>query len=236
MTERSARWSVVVLVLVMVGLAGWLVANSPIFAIGEVRVLGNVHLTAERVRALAEVNLGDNILRLETDRAESGLEEHARVAGASVTRDLPSTVVIRIDERRPAAWVRDPRGPVVVATDGVVLDRIRRPDRSVPYAGRWPKVLGPGGRIGSTASLQVATAFPPELRPRVREIRLDQGRVEVSLRGGLEVRYGPPVDLAAKHRALVTLLGWASDRGVEPAVIDLRFPTSPTVLPSRAGS
>jgi cell division protein FtsQ len=235
-TERSARWSVIVLVLVMVGLAGWFVANSPMFAIREVRVLGNVHLTAERVRMLAGVELGANVLRLQADRAEAGLEEHARIARASVSRDLPSTVVIRIDERRPAAWVRDPRGPVLVAADGTVLERIRRPDRSVPYAGRWPEVLGPGGRVGSTASLQVATAFPPELRSRIRQIRLDRGRVEVSLRGGVEVRYGPPVDLVAKHRALVSVLGWAGDRGVDPAVIDLRFPTSPTVLPSRSGS
>jgi cell division protein FtsQ len=236
MTERSARWSVVVLVLVMIGLAGWLVANSPIFAIREVQVLGNVHLTAERVRLLAGVELGDNVLRVKADRAEAELEEHARIARASVSRDLPSTVVIRIDERRPAAWVRDPRGPVLVASDGTVLERIRRPDRSVPYAGRWGEVLGPGARIGSTASLQVATAFPVELRSRVREIRLDQGRVEVSLRGGVEVRYGRPVDLAAKHRALVSLLGWAGERGVDPAVIDLRFPTSPTVLPLDTGS
>jgi cell division protein FtsQ len=234
MTERSSRWSVAALVTVMVGLAGWLVANSPVFATREVRVLGNVRLTAERVRAVAGVAEGDNLLRLGADRAADALERHPWVAGASVSRDLPSTVVIRIEERRPAAWVRDPAGRVLLAADGTVLERIRRPDPTVPYAGRWPRILEPGGRVASTAAVQVAAGFPAELRPRVREIREDADLVAVHLRGGVEVRYGPPVRLAAKHRALVSVLGWAGERRVEAQVIDVRFPGSPTLQPLAA--
>ncbi len=57
------------LLLVMVGLAGWLVANSALFAARDIRVLGNVNLTADRVQELARLGVGDNLLRIRTDEA-----------------------------------------------------------------------------------------------------------------------------------------------------------------------
>jgi cell division protein FtsQ len=233
-TERSSRWGVVVLIVVMTGLAGWLVASSPVFATREVRVIGNLRLTAEQVRALAGVELGDNTLRLGADRAADALERHPWIARASVSPDLPSTVLIRVEERRPAAWLRDPGGIILVAPDGTVLDRVQSPDPSVPFAGRWPEILAPGRRVQATGGLRVAAGFPLELRPRVRRIGLRDGVVEVELRGGVEVRYGRPSGLEAKHRALVSLLGWARDRNVRPTVIDLRYPETPTIVPARS--
>jgi cell division protein FtsQ len=194
------------LVLVMVGLAAWLVANSALFAAREIRVLGNVSLTADQVQDMARLGIGDNLLRLRTDDAARSLERSPWVARASVERSLPSTVVVRIVERRPVAWMRDRGGAVLLAADGVVLGRPSRPPGGLPYAGRWEEARRPGGRAHITPALRVAASLPPELNERVVRVRLEGGQVSLAMRGGSEARYGEPTGLRAKHRALISVL------------------------------
>lgn len=217
------------LLLVMVGLAGWLVANSALFAARDIRVLGNVNLTAYRVQELARLGVGDNLLRIRTDEAVRSLERNPWVARASVDRSLPSTVVVRIVERRPAAWMRDRGGHVVVAADGVVLGRSSERPRGLPFAGRSEEVLKPGARAGNAKVLRVAASLPPDLGQRVKSIRLEEGQVVLAIRAGGEARYGPPTSLPAKHRALISVLGWARKQGVDTGVVDVRFPRTPSL-------
>jgi cell division protein FtsQ len=218
-----------VLILVMVGLAGWLVANSALFAARDIRVLGNVNLTADRVQELARLGVGDNLLRIRTDEAVRSLERNPWVAGASVDRSLPSTVVVRIVERRPAAWMRDRGGHVVLAGDGMVLGRSSERPRGLPFAGRTEEVLKPGARAGNTPALRVAATLPAELGRRVMSIRLEEGRVVLGLRGGGEAHYGKPTSLPAKHRTLISVLGWAREQGLETGIVDVRFPRTPSL-------
>ena len=230
-----SRWGAAVLVLVMVGLAGWLVANSPLFAAREIRVLGNVNLTADRVQELARLGVGDNLLSIPMDEAARSLELNPWVARASVERSLPSTVVVRIVERRPAAWMRDRNGHVLLAGDGIVLGRLSERPRGLPFAGRTETVLKPGARAPNRTALRVAASLPPDLGGRVKTVRLDDGQVVLDIRGGGEAYYGPPSSLPAKHRALMSVLAWARKHGVETATVDVRFPRAPSLRerPSR---
>jgi cell division protein FtsQ len=152
-----------------------------------------------------------------------------------VDRSLPSTVVVRIVERRPAAWMRDRGGYVLVAGDGIVLGRSSERPRGLPFAGREEATLKAGARAPNTPALRVAGSFPTELAERVRTIRLEEGQVVMGIRGGGEARYGTPTALPAKHRALMSVLGWTRDHAVEAGTIDVRFPRTPSLQarPSR---
>jgi cell division protein FtsQ len=232
---RRSPWGSAVLVLVMVGLAGWLVANSAVFAARDIRVLGNVNLTADRVQQLARLRVGDNLLRIRTAEAVRYLERNPWVARASVDRSLPSTVVVRIVERKPVAWMRDRRGYLLVAGDGIVLGRSSERPRGLPFAGRTEATLKAGARAPHTPVLRVAGSLPAELGESVRTIRLEEGQVVLGIRGGEEAHYGSPTGLPAKHQALMSVLGWAREHAVGAGTIDVRFPRTPSLQaqPSR---
>ena len=84
---------------VLVG--GWRVTNSRIFALRNLRVVGNVRLTPSQVERLAGLTRTTNVFWFSSGRAEGKLMESPWVAGATVSRTLPGDVVIRVIERSP---------------------------------------------------------------------------------------------------------------------------------------
>lgn len=84
-------------------LAAGRVVASPRFALRELRVTPSVHLDREQLVALAGVNDGDPLLALDTDAVAARLAKHPWIASARVRRELPSTLVIEVTERRAAA-------------------------------------------------------------------------------------------------------------------------------------
>jgi cell division protein FtsQ len=233
---RRSPWGAVALVMVMVGVAAWLVANSAFFAAGEIRVLGNVRLTAVEVQRLAGISAGENVLRLGIEGAVRALERNPWVARASVDRLLPSTVVIRVEERRPVGWLRDGEGSVLVALDGTVLERSGARPREVPFVGRWETVLEPGRRVNAQAVLRTAGTLPPDLARRIQAVWVDRDELVLEVRGGGEARYGTATALGEKHAVLASVLRWASDRHLKVGTVDLRIPGAPSVRlsPSRS--
>jgi cell division protein FtsQ len=156
------------------------------------------------------------------------------VAGVSVERSLPSTLVLRVTERRPAGWLAGPRGGYLVAEDGMVLARSPDPEPGLPSVGEWPRPLAPGERAqGLGPALRVAASLPPEVLFAVSAVRLEDGRrVEVDLVDGGEARYGPARDLADKNAAVVSMLRWADRHRVPIAYLDVSAPASPVLRPA----
>jgi cell division septal protein FtsQ len=114
--RRAAPALVLLLVaggLVAGSLAGWrFLTTSPRFAVTAIEIHGTRTLTADEIRALAPVAIGDNIFRVDLDRIEHALETQPWIADASVHRTLPHTIQIDLHEREAAA---------LVALDGLYL-------------------------------------------------------------------------------------------------------------------
>jgi len=79
------------------------VVASPRFALRELRVTPSAHLDRDQLVTLAGVNDGDPLLALDTDVVAARLAKHPWIASARVRRELPSTLVIEVTERRAAA-------------------------------------------------------------------------------------------------------------------------------------
>jgi cell division septal protein FtsQ len=92
-----------------VGTGAWLgyrfVTTSDRFAIVEIRIEGEHHLTEDRVRAALPVKVGDNVFATNLDRITNALRATPWIASASAHRVLPDTLVIEIAEHAPAAIV-----------------------------------------------------------------------------------------------------------------------------------
>ncbi len=90
---------------------GWQVerylTTAPRFAIDELSVapVSGGHLDATQLRAVAGINLGENIFRVRLDLARARLEQNPWVRTATVTRELPRTVHLVVEQRQAVAYV-----------------------------------------------------------------------------------------------------------------------------------
>ena len=93
----------------------------------EVTVAGNRWLTTEAVRQQAGVAKGLNILAVNLSLARKRLVAHPRIAEASVARELPGKIVIRIEEHVPLA-ILDLGRRFLVNTEGEIFKEMNPGD------------------------------------------------------------------------------------------------------------
>jgi cell division protein FtsQ len=218
-------------VLAALGAGGWWTSTTSVFSAHRIQVTGASHLSRAEVLRAAGVNGATNVMWTPTSTIASSLEASPWVASATVTRDLPSTLRIRITERTPASAVLVGSTWFLVAGDGTVLGPARGRSHlpALPNADR----LTVGERAGALAvPAAVAGSMEPWLRKRVTAvIPADDGTVQLALADGARVLFGPASDLQAKDQALVGILRWAAQRGTHLGTIDVRSPVAPAAVP-----
>jgi cell division protein FtsQ len=233
---RRSPAAAVVLTVMVLGLGGWTVTNSPMFRIGHIEVRGAVRVPAADVIGAAAVGEGHNLIRLSMDDVAARIERLSWVIDAVAARDLPSTLVIEVVERTPAAWLPEEQGGAIVARDGTVVERTAATPRRI-----LPMVDGvPVGAVGEALrplppQVSVVASMGRELRARIGSAAWADDEVVLELRGGGTVRYGPATRSRAKNHALTGLLRWAHREGVAVGTIDLRVPDAPTLEPAGRG-
>jgi cell division protein FtsQ len=233
---RRSPAGAVALSVLAVGLGGWGIVNSPVFATRRIEVEGNRHLSTAEVVEAAGVRHEQNLIRLSTENVAERVRSLPWVREAVVSRNLPSTLVLGVVERTATAWFQDPAGVAVVARDGTVLDRPVQPPRAFPRVDDLASAQPVGESVGSPPpALRVVASMGPELLGRISAAASQGGQVVLELRGGGTIRYGPTTQLALKNRALSRMLGWARREGLPVASIDLRVPDAPTLEPRSPG-
>lgn len=233
-----ARLAVGALVLFSLGGLAWVLAQSSLLDLEEVEVRGLRHTSAADVRRAAQVVEGEPLLLVNRGGVARRVEELPWVEDARVSFSLPGTLVVKVAERVPVAWVRAGEEVALVDRHGRVLDRRgTAPDR-LPALEVELEVPSVGRRVeGATDALRVASSVPTALRPRVKALRLagegpsgergGEREWQLSVEGAEVVRLGPPTDLTRKWAALQAVLERLGDRTVHS--IDVRAPSVPAV-------
>ena len=230
--RRGTPAAMAVIGLVALGLSGWVVLNSAFFEIRDVRVEGRRNVPVEEIRELAEIGTGDNLVMLPVEAVARRVETHPWILDARVERDLPTTAVITIIERRPGGWLQDPGGIAVVAGDGTVLERLQARPADLPEIGELTTSPSVGERPEvDPETLRVAASMGEPLRRQLESLRLEGEDVIAALRDGGEVLYGPAVELGAKNHALAEMLRWTRAEGIDVRTIDVRVPSAPSLEP-----
>ena len=229
--RRRRRWSgVVVLVLTAAILGAWAVAASPLFHVRDILVRGNRHLSTSEVVRLAGVGRDDSLLTVQSGRVRKGLARSPWIRTVEVRRELPWTLVVTVEERRPVAWVRHPGGIAVVAGDGTVLARRQNPPQGIAEMAAWDRKLRPGERLeGREEPLAVLASLPSRLLRRVERASMRRGEVVLHLADGARILYGEARSLEAKNAALARVLRWAGAQGSRIEYVDLRVARNPAV-------
>ncbi len=79
------------------------VIASPRFAVRDVEVGPSTRVTADEIRDLSGVRIGDRLLAVDPDAVAARLATHPWILSARVRRELPSTLAIEVTERKAVA-------------------------------------------------------------------------------------------------------------------------------------
>jgi cell division protein FtsQ len=216
-------------ILAAYGLACALAA-SPLFVLQEVTVEVSGRPSPEEIRSMSGIRLGMNLLSLDTEAVSRRLETHRWIQHATVVKQLPDRVLIKVREREPVAVVEIQGDLYYLDREGTVLDRVRPGEpldfpmmtglgKDVRDAHRWK-----GGRdVQQALSLLGALEGFPALGS-VSEIHLDRSE---GLSFVLEGFPSPVVvgwsDFSAKMRRFGGVFPSLASHSRSIERVDLRF-------------
>lgn len=217
----------------------WL-THTPRLGARTLEVSGNAHATRDEVLAAAHLAPGTNVLAVDLERAARQIERLPWVARATVTRQLPDTVRVAVEERSPAALVAA-GGLYLASADGTLFKRAEPGDpvdlpvvtglsrelfRERPDGARQ-EVRDALALIGDLESAQLGSAS------RLQEVHHDDtGDLSVML-GGTYVWLGRG-PYRSKLSRLRVVLGELRRRGLEPSEVHLESDRHPERVTVRA--
>lgn len=186
--------------------------------IEEVLVEGRARTDGEEILARLGLALERPILAVDPAAARAELEALPWVKSASVERQLPGTVYIRIIEREPLALWQEQGVIRVIDREGGVIPSIE-PRRFA----HLPLVVGPDAPAHAARLIAVMNS-EPELRDRVTAaVRVGGRRWNVQIEGRIDVRL-PEADAAAAWSQLARIERQQGLLSRDVIVIDLRLP------------
>lgn len=190
--------------LVLVGAALWVVYATSVLGVRAVEVTGVQVTSSEEVLAAAAVLDGTPLARVDTDGVSERVRALPAVASVDVRRSWPTTLIIEVTERSPAATVAVDGGFAIVDADGVVFHQVASPPAGVPIL----RVSAPGPEDAATlAALRVLAALTPELRAELAAISADSpNRIRLELVNDREVIWGDAEQSDRKAQVATALL------------------------------
>ncbi|MDB4946815.1 MAG: Cell division protein FtsQ [Labilithrix sp.] len=128
-----------VMVVAIGGTVAWgarrYVKTSPRFAVAEIVTTGAKHRSAEELAATAGIAKGQNVFTTDLDKARARLLADPWVSDASLARQLPGTVFLRVVEREAGGIVATSDGTAkgggetyLVTREGALIKRVETGD------------------------------------------------------------------------------------------------------------
>lgn len=231
--RRRFRVLVGITAVVALGCGGWAATDSVLLDVDRVVVDGAVHTAPAEARFASGLRTGEPMLDVDEKAADRAVEALPWVREATVRREWPGRVRIRLIEREPVAVAEaEPGALALIDATGRVLEWASAPPPGLPVLTGLPPAGPPGTTLGvdGVATLQVAVALPAELRTRTAGLAPapgSGGEVELRLNPEGTVRLGPPDDLDAKFTAVRAVLAQVDLANL--AVLDVRRPENPVL-------
>ncbi len=203
------------------------IGDSLGFTVQRVILEGRHNTPTDMIRAALGVSRGDPILDFSPEAARTRLETIAWVQRAHVERRLPTTIVVRIEERRPFAIWQNNGEFVIIDREGRVVA-----GDGLDQFGPLPLLVGAGADT-TGAALHDMLKREPEIVQRVQAmVRIHERRWNLRLHNGTDVLLPEGAEAAAVQR-LAELHREARLLDRPLAAIDMRLPDRLVLRPTR---
>jgi len=190
-------------VLATVGAAYLVATATPVFDVEQVDVRGASPALAREVTSATHELVGRSLVTIDADDVEGTLRALPAVAGVSVDRAFPHTLVVKVAPERPVAVVRRGDSSWLVTGAGKVIRRIETgTDRRLPRLwlakGTTIRLGGnvPPGWLPATRALAEASSVG--LGARIKGVRPVGDELTLVLRRGTELRLGRTTEIGLK--------------------------------------
>jgi len=227
--RRRRRVTVMVVALTMLGLGGFILARSSLFALDGIDVAGTRLLTKAEILRVSQLHVGENMLTLDTRAVQARVARLPLVGSVKVTKPGPSRILITGIERTPAFVLQTPEDRWFLDAHAVLLDR-------VPGAVALPTIMldeevpeDTGDRIRSGLihdAMTLWAALPTSLRkgaPVLEALPSDMTLDGASIR----IRFGTLDRLSEKLEALRLVVDRARKAHDRLISVDVRAPGRP---------
>ena len=178
--------------------------TTSVFAIRRVEVRGAGPADAARVRHALSPLLGTSLLGIGGDDVEPRVLRLPEVARVSFDRAYPHTLRVTVVPELPVVVVRRGADAWLVSGRGRVLRRTPRgssarlPRVWVPRDAELARGATVDAAAGGAAARAIAVLRSAAFRIPMRTVRTDASGLTLTLRDGVELRFGEPTDLRLK--------------------------------------
>jgi len=181
----------------------WGAYASSVFVVERVEVLGAPPEVVREIEAATKNVVGASLVAVDAESIEGTLRALPSVAGVSVDRAFPHTLVVRIAPERPVAVARRGHSSWLVTGAGKVVRAVETgSERTYPRIWLTKGVaVSVGGTLPASytpATKALAAATEERLPRRVKAVRAVGNELTLVLRRGPEIRLGEATDLGLK--------------------------------------
>lgn len=219
--RRRRNWiiaAVVAGVLVLAGVAVWVVRSSSLLCVEQIDVEGTHTLTPSQVVTAAGVTTGVPLARVDTGQVVQQVSTLPPVSAVEVHRSWPHTLTISVTERTLVYQVEVSGSYLSVDPDGVVFNRSTTRARGAVRA-----TTASGDRTLLRDVATVVGSFPTKLRSQVDHVDAkSRDSIVVVLTGGRSVVWGSADRSELKGQVAAAMLG------VRATHYDVSSPEHPT--------
>jgi len=193
------------------------------FAVTEIKISGRDNVDRLAILQALDLKKDRSIFRFDVSEAKRRIERFGWVNSASVSRLLPGTISVKIDERRPMAiWQRD-KLFFVIDSEGKPLS-----DKKIADYAALPLLVGHGAAKHARALLDELEAQPTIKSMMKAAIRVGDRRWNIQLRNNIRVL----LPETRESEALAELVRLETEQGLlsrDVKTIDLRIPDRMTI-------
>lgn len=233
----SSKGYTAALGLFFVVLAAYSIFQSPLFQLQQIDLVGAERLTEADVLTWTGLTLGENLFDLDTVSIAQRLRLHPMVADARVSRRLPATLRVDLDERRPVAFVSTGNSFWAVDAQQIALFESEALTLALPLVTLDADLKPTAGRRIEDPRLPLALEFAGALSVKtlasLSEVHVTGDGLIAYTRDGISISLGGDSQMDERARVLEGLLDQIQTRRLSVAHIDLRHPKSPVFRDKR---
>lgn len=233
--KRQLAFFRVLFLVVLGAISSFYFLQSSFWSLQAVLVEGNEYIEQEEILQLANIPQELNIFKVDLHRGEERILFHPLVKKASLTRKLPRTIMINIEERSPAFILPIDGGFYEVDEDGVIIRKIVTVSNA-----KLPLVTGlqlenielgfqiPNERLKET--LILTEELPKDIINVISEINLSQqNTICLHTKDDILINFGDAERIKEKAGILMGVFETAELQREKLEYIDLSFAGPPVV-------
>lgn len=208
--QKAIKWILILALLIVAILCAMF---SPLFNIKKIEVQGNEIISKNEIISLSQIQLEENTFKLNKSQIKKQIKENAYIQSVIIVRNLPSEVVIKVEERKPAYLLEYAGSYIVIDKQGYMLE-IKNEKMNLPVI---------QGAVTSTEEFKVGNRLCTEdlekLAEILRIVEIAQVNDIYTIITGIDIENAENIKLIFESEDKVAYLGDSSNMNTKILMI-----------------